>query len=44
VHGFGLDRFLEHPLRLEEGRAVAPERPGHGVALDWAGLAPLAAA
>jgi L-alanine-DL-glutamate epimerase-like enolase superfamily enzyme len=35
VHGFGLDRFIEHPLRLEDGRAVAPDRPGHGVTFDW---------
>jgi L-alanine-DL-glutamate epimerase-like enolase superfamily enzyme len=38
AHGFGLDRYLAHPLRLEEGMAIAPERPGHGVELDWAGL------
>lgn len=35
VHGFGLDRFVRHPLVVEDGFAVAPERPGHGVALDW---------
>jgi L-alanine-DL-glutamate epimerase-like enolase superfamily enzyme len=44
AHGFGLDRFVEHPLRIEEECAVAPERPGHGVAFDWAGLEPLRAA
>ena len=38
VHGFGLDRFLLHPLRLSEGFAVAPERPGHGVEFDWPAL------
>jgi L-alanine-DL-glutamate epimerase-like enolase superfamily enzyme len=38
VHGFGLERFIEHPLRLEDGTAVAPDRPGHGVAFDWAAL------
>jgi L-alanine-DL-glutamate epimerase-like enolase superfamily enzyme len=43
AHGFGLDRFLRHPLRLEDGMAVAPERPGHGVELDWAGLETLRA-
>ena len=26
------------PLLIEEGEAVAPERPGHGVELDWKGL------
>jgi L-alanine-DL-glutamate epimerase-like enolase superfamily enzyme len=35
AHGFGLDRYVEHPLTLVEGFAVAPERPGHGVAFDW---------
>ena len=39
-HGFGLERFLAEPLRLENGRAVAPDRPGHGVAFDFAALAP----
>ncbi|NOG69137.1 mandelate racemase/muconate lactonizing enzyme family protein [Roseicella sp. DB1501] len=38
AHGFGLDRFIEQPLRIEEGMAVAPERPGHGIGFDWAGL------
>jgi len=39
IHGFGLERFLAEPLVLEEGCAVAPERPGLGVELDWDGLA-----
>jgi L-alanine-DL-glutamate epimerase-like enolase superfamily enzyme len=43
AHGFGLDRVIEHPLRIEEGCALAPERPGHGVAFDWAGLEALRA-
>ena len=38
AHGFGLDRFIAHPLVIEEGEAIAPERPGHGVELDWKGL------
>ncbi len=38
AHGFGLDRFLERPLRIEGGVAVAPDGPGHGVAFDWNGL------
>jgi L-alanine-DL-glutamate epimerase-like enolase superfamily enzyme len=38
AHGFGLERFLAHPLKIEDGRAVAPDRPGHGVELDWEGL------
>jgi L-alanine-DL-glutamate epimerase-like enolase superfamily enzyme len=35
VHGFGLERFLTHPLELQDGFATAPERPGHGVEFDW---------
>jgi L-alanine-DL-glutamate epimerase-like enolase superfamily enzyme len=38
VHGFGLERFLTHPLDLADGFATAPERPGHGVKFDWQGL------
>ena len=38
AHGFGLDRYIAEPLRLEDGLAVAPDRPGHGIAFDWAGL------
>jgi len=37
-HGFGLERFLAEPLRLEDGHAVAPDRPGHGVELDFDAL------
>ena len=29
-----LERFLQHPLQIEGGYAVPPERPGHGVAFD----------
>jgi L-alanine-DL-glutamate epimerase-like enolase superfamily enzyme len=43
AHGFGLDRFVEHPLRIEEGCAVAPDRPGHGVSFDWGALEKLRA-
>lgn len=35
AHGFGLEQYVEHPLILEEGHAIAPDRPGHGVAFDW---------
>jgi L-alanine-DL-glutamate epimerase-like enolase superfamily enzyme len=38
VHGFGLERFMAEPLAIQEGLALAPERPGHGVTLDWAAL------
>jgi L-alanine-DL-glutamate epimerase-like enolase superfamily enzyme len=39
VHGFGPDRFIEQPITIIEGNAQAPDdRPGHGVAFDWAAL------
>ena len=43
AHGFGLDRYIAEPLRLEEGRAVAPDTPGHGVEFDWKALEALRA-
>lgn len=44
VHGFGLERFIAEPLKLgEDGKATAPDRPGHGVELDWDALAALKA-
>lgn len=38
AHGFGLDAYIEHPMVLNDGIAMAPERPGHGVNFDWKGL------
>ena len=38
AHGFGLDRFIAAPLHIEDGFAIAPDRPGHGIEFDWAGL------
>src|SRR5947209_4094543 len=38
AHGFGLDRYIEHPLALEQGMAIAPMRHGHGVSFDWKAL------
>lgn len=38
AHGFGLDRYIAEPLRIEDGLAIAPNRPGHGIAFDWKGL------
>lgn len=35
AHGFGLDAYIAEPLRIEEGCAIAPDRPGHGIAFDW---------
>jgi L-alanine-DL-glutamate epimerase-like enolase superfamily enzyme len=43
VHGFGLDRYIAEPLVLEDGNAIAPDRPGHGITFDWAALAKLSA-
>ncbi len=43
AHGFGLDRYIAEPLRIEEGFALAPERPGHGIQFDWDALAALPA-
>jgi len=41
VHGFGLDRFIAEPLVIRDGNAIAPDRPGHGVAFDWVALSAL---
>jgi len=39
VHGFGLDRFIDEPLSLDDdGLATAPDTPGHGVEFDWRAL------
>jgi L-alanine-DL-glutamate epimerase-like enolase superfamily enzyme len=38
IHGFGLERFLDNPVTFSDGHAVAPEKPGHGVNLDFARL------
>jgi L-alanine-DL-glutamate epimerase-like enolase superfamily enzyme len=38
AHGFGLDRYIAEPLKIEEGVALAPSRPGHGIVFDWTGL------
>jgi L-alanine-DL-glutamate epimerase-like enolase superfamily enzyme len=43
AHGFGLERFVTEPFVIEEGFAVAADRPGHGVDFDWAGLEALRA-
>ena len=34
VHGFGLERFIEQRIELKDGKAIAPDTPGHGVKLD----------
>ncbi len=38
VHGFGLERFIAEPFQLNNGLARAPDRPGHGVVLDFEAL------
>lgn len=43
VHGFGLERFMASPLEIRDGLAWAPERPGHGIELDWQALEALRA-
>lgn len=35
AHGFGLENYVETPLAIEDGHAIAPETPGHGVAFLW---------
>jgi L-alanine-DL-glutamate epimerase-like enolase superfamily enzyme len=43
AHGFGLERYIAEPLQIAEGFALAPDRPGHGIAFDWTGLAAIRA-
>jgi L-alanine-DL-glutamate epimerase-like enolase superfamily enzyme len=43
AHGFGLDLYIERPLVLEQGMALAPQRTGHGIAFEWSRLAQVAA-
>jgi L-alanine-DL-glutamate epimerase-like enolase superfamily enzyme len=38
AHGFGLDRYIAEPLKIVDGCAIAPDRPGHGIAFDWKAL------
>ena len=38
VHGFGLERFTRYPFQLDDGEAIAPDHPGHGVLLEWDAL------
>ncbi len=35
THGFGINSYIADPMRIEDGKAIAPERPGHGVVFDW---------
>ncbi len=38
AHGFSLDRYIAQPMVVTDGFTVAPERPGHGIELDWTAL------
>ncbi|MBM1173792.1 mandelate racemase/muconate lactonizing enzyme family protein [Microvirga arabica] len=38
AHGFGLERYIAEPLKIQDGFALAPDRPGHGIGFDWKGL------
>ncbi len=38
AHGFGLERYIAEPLTIQDGFALAPNRPGHGIEFDWQGL------
>jgi L-alanine-DL-glutamate epimerase-like enolase superfamily enzyme len=35
AHGFGLDRYIAEPLKIENGFAIAPLHAGHGIVFDW---------
>ena len=37
-HAFGLDRFINEPLLIKDGMAIAPDREGHGIQFDWSAL------
>ncbi|MEE2754018.1 MAG: mandelate racemase/muconate lactonizing enzyme family protein [Candidatus Latescibacterota bacterium] len=40
VHMFGLEKYIHHPLEIEDGFAIAPDRPGHGVEFNWEAMKP----
>jgi len=39
VHAFGLERYMAEPMAMQDGYAIAPERPGHGIDFDLEALA-----
>jgi L-alanine-DL-glutamate epimerase-like enolase superfamily enzyme len=38
VHGFAMDEYLAEPMKVADGFTIAPERPGHGLELDFEAL------
>ena len=32
---FGVEPYIRHPIEIDNGYAIAPDRPGHGVEFDW---------
>ncbi|MGV8897115.1 MAG: mandelate racemase/muconate lactonizing enzyme family protein [Rhodoglobus sp.] len=42
AHGFGLEDYIAEPMKIIDGTVTAPDAPGHGVKLDFDGLASLA--
>ena len=38
IHSFPIDQYTLRPLILNEGRAIAPSRPGIGVEFNWKNL------
>jgi len=38
AHGFGLERYLRHPMEISDGFTTVPDRPGHGIEFDWDAL------
>ena len=43
AHGFGLDDYVEQPMQIDNGMAIAADRPGHGVEFKWSELEKLRA-
>jgi|TARA_B100001179_G_scaffold220861_1_gene195771 L-alanine-DL-glutamate epimerase-like enolase superfamily enzyme len=39
MHAFGLEKYMAEPLIVVDGYATAPDRPGHGIDFDLAGMA-----
>ena len=35
IHSFFIDQYTQHPVRVENGIARAPDSPGIGVEFDW---------